>query len=69
MSAEIVVDVVERPAWRSAVVAFSAVRPQQWTSTSSFAGIVFAAKLGDASRWVEAVAALPPTVLHPALGT
>ena len=33
--------------------AFSAVRPQQWTKNLLlFAGIVFAAKLGDGSRWV-----------------
>jgi len=58
MSAEIVVEVVERPAWRSVVAAFSALRPQQWTKNLLlFAGIVFAAKLGDASRWVEAGAA------------
>ena len=55
MSAEIVVEVVARPAWRSAVVAFSALRPQQWTKNLLlFAGIVFAAKLGDAIRWAEA---------------
>jgi 4-hydroxybenzoate polyprenyltransferase len=35
-----------------------ALRPQQWTKNLLlFAGIVFAAKLGDAVRWVEAFAA------------
>lgn len=58
MSAEIVVEVVQRPAWRSAVAALDAARPRQWTKNLLlFAGIVFAAKLGDVSRWVEAVAA------------
>jgi 4-hydroxybenzoate polyprenyltransferase len=35
-----------------------ALRPRQWTkNVLLFAGIVFAAKLGDAGRWLEAVAA------------
>jgi 4-hydroxybenzoate polyprenyltransferase len=35
-----------------------ALRPRQWTKNALlFAGIVFAAKLGDAVRWLEAVAA------------
>ena len=35
-----------------------ALRPRQWTKNLLlFAGIVFAAKLGDAGRWLEAVAA------------
>ena len=44
-----------RGPWHAAVVA---LRPQQWTKNLLlFAGIVFAAKLGDAVRWVEAFAA------------
>ena len=38
--------------------AFAALRPRQWTKNLLlFAGIIFAAKLGDATRWLEAVAA------------
>lgn len=38
--------------------AFVALRPRQWTKNLLlFAGIIFAAKLGDATRWLEAVAA------------
>ena len=38
--------------------AFVSLRPRQWTKNLLlFAGIIFAAKLGDASRWVEALAA------------
>src|SRR5215212_11023414 len=38
--------------------AFLSLRPRQWTKNLLlFAGIIFAAKLGDASRWAEAVAA------------
>ncbi len=38
--------------------ALSALRPRQWTKNLLlFAGIVFAAKLGDAGRWAEAVSA------------
>jgi len=37
--------------------AFVSLRPRQWTKNLLlFAGIIFAAKLGDASRWAEAVA-------------
>ena len=58
MNAELVVELADRPAWRSVVVALSAFRPQQWTKNLLlFAGIVFAAKLGDGSRWLEAAAA------------
>jgi 4-hydroxybenzoate polyprenyltransferase len=40
---------------RAALVSF---RPRQWTKNLLlFAGIIFAAKLGDLSRWVEALAA------------
>ena len=41
-----------------AVAALVAMRPRQWTKNLLlFAGIVFAAKLGDPSRWAAAVAA------------
>ena len=51
--------VVELPQRRSLPRAvFVALRPRQWTKNLLlFAGIIFAAKLGDLSRWVEAVAA------------
>src|SRR5439155_27000770 len=38
--------------------ALVSLRPRQWTKNLLlFAGIIFAAKLGDLSRWVEALAA------------
>src|SRR5256885_211126 len=38
--------------------ALVALRPRQWTKNLLlFAGIIFAAKLGDASRWLDAIAA------------
>jgi 4-hydroxybenzoate polyprenyltransferase len=38
--------------------ALVSLRPRQWTKNLLlFAGIIFAARLGDASRWVEAIAA------------
>jgi 4-hydroxybenzoate polyprenyltransferase len=44
-----------RSARRAAVVS---LRPRQWTKNLLlFAGIIFAAKLGDATRWLEAFAA------------
>jgi 4-hydroxybenzoate polyprenyltransferase len=51
--------VVELPLRRSLVRAvFVSLRPRQWTKNLLlFAGIIFAAKLGDASRWAEALAA------------
>jgi 4-hydroxybenzoate polyprenyltransferase len=51
--------VLELPERRSPLrAAFLSLRPRQWTKNLLlFAGIIFAAKLGDASRWVEAVAA------------
>ena len=51
--------VVELPQRRSLVrAAFVSLRPRQWTKNLLlFAGIIFAAKLGDASRWAEALAA------------
>jgi len=57
MSAELVAEIGERRAWRSAAAAVRAMRPQQWTKNLLlFAGIVFAAKLGDGVRWAEAAA-------------
>jgi 4-hydroxybenzoate polyprenyltransferase len=51
--------VVELPRRRSpAAAAFVALRPRQWTKNLLlFAGIVFAAELGDPARWVAAVSA------------
>jgi 4-hydroxybenzoate polyprenyltransferase len=51
--------IVELPRRRStAVAAVAALRPYQWTKNLLlFAGIVFAAKLGDPGRWLAAVAA------------
>jgi 4-hydroxybenzoate polyprenyltransferase len=38
--------------------AFAALRPRQWTKNLLlFAGLIFAAKLGDLTRWLEAVLA------------
>jgi 4-hydroxybenzoate polyprenyltransferase len=59
------VSVVERapvveltPRRSGAHAAFLSLRPRQWTKNLLlFAGIIFAAKLGDATRWLEAVAA------------
>ncbi len=47
---------VELPRRRSPVdAALAALRPRQWSKNLlAFAGLVFAAKLGDASRWAEA---------------
>jgi 4-hydroxybenzoate polyprenyltransferase len=51
--------VVELPPRRSrARAAFVSLRPRQWTKNLLlFAGIVFAAKLGDWWRWLDALAA------------
>jgi 4-hydroxybenzoate polyprenyltransferase len=51
--------VVELPVRRSAArAAFLSLRPAQWSKNLLlFAGIVFAAKVGDAARWAEAFAA------------
>ena len=51
--------VVELPARRSGpAAALTALRPRQWTKNLLlFAGIVFAAELGDPSRWLSAVIA------------
>src|SRR3954468_24154674 len=38
--------------------AFAALRPRQWSKNLLlFAGLIFAAKLGDATRWLEALVA------------
>ncbi|HEX3268476.1 MAG TPA: decaprenyl-phosphate phosphoribosyltransferase [Gaiellaceae bacterium] len=52
-------EIVELPQRRSPVrAALVAMRPRQWSKNLLvFAGLVFAAKLGDASRWLEALAA------------
>ena len=52
-------DVVPLPTRRSpARAALVALRPRQWVKNLLlFAGILFAARLGDAVRWVEAIAA------------
>jgi 4-hydroxybenzoate polyprenyltransferase len=51
--------VLDLPSRRSPLrAALIALRPRQWTKNLLlFAGIVFAAKLGDATRWAEAFAA------------
>jgi len=51
--------VVELPRRRSQLrAALVSLRPRQWTKNLLlFAGIIFAAKLGDGSRWGEALAA------------
>ncbi|SRR6266545_3171101 len=51
-------EVVEFPTPRSpARAALVALRPRQWSKNLLvFAGLVFAAKLGDAGRWLEALA-------------
>jgi len=52
-------EILELPRRRSAVrAAVVALRPRQWLKNLLvFAGLVFAAKLGDAGRWLEALAA------------
>ncbi len=51
--------VLELPRRRSpSRAAFVAMRPRQWTKNLLlFAGIVFAAKLGDPGRWIDAIIA------------
>jgi 4-hydroxybenzoate polyprenyltransferase len=45
-----------RPRRSTAEAAWAALRPRQWSKNLLlFAGLVFAAKLGDASRWAQAV--------------
>jgi 4-hydroxybenzoate polyprenyltransferase len=52
-------EILQLPQRRSpARAAIVALRPRQWLKNLLvFAGLVFAAKLGDAGRWLEAVAA------------
>ncbi|MDQ2909709.1 MAG: decaprenyl-phosphate phosphoribosyltransferase, partial [Actinomycetota bacterium] len=52
-------ELIELPQRRSPVrAALVALRPRQWLKNLLvFAGLVFAAKLGDASRWLDALAA------------
>ncbi len=51
------VAVLERPRSR-ARAAFAALRPRQWSKNLLlFAGLIFAAKLGDLTRWLEALLA------------
>ncbi|HKY25857.1 MAG TPA: UbiA family prenyltransferase [Gaiella sp.] len=59
MTEALPVTVVELPARRSPLAAaVVALRPRQWTKNLLlFAGIIFAAELGDAGRWVAAVTA------------
>ncbi len=46
------------PGRSPARAAFVALRPRQWLKNLLlFAGIIFAAELGDASRWLQAIAA------------
>ena len=54
-----VVAALELPLVRGkARAALAALRPRQWTKNALiFAGIVFAAKTGDAGKWLEALAA------------
>ena len=51
--------IVELPGRRPpAVAAFVALRPRQWTKNLLlFAGIIFAAELGDAGKWAAAITA------------
>ena len=52
-------EILELPQRRSPVrAAVVALRPRQWLKNLLvFAGLVFAAKLGDAGRWLEALTA------------
>jgi 4-hydroxybenzoate polyprenyltransferase len=52
-------EILELPQRRSPLrAAFVALRPRQWLKNLLvFAGLVFATKLGDAGRWLEALAA------------
>jgi len=53
----VAVAVLERPRSR-ARAALAAMRPRQWTKNLLlFAGLLFAAKLGDGTRWLEALLA------------
>jgi len=51
-------EIHELPARGTVHAELAALRPRQWTKNLLvFAGIIFAAKIGDASRWVDASAA------------
>src|SRR5947207_10434483 len=53
-----IVEVVAVPARGRTRAAFAGLRPRQWSKNLLlFAGLVFAAKLGDGIRWLEATAA------------
>ena len=54
-----VIEALELPLVRGKVRAtLAALRPRQWTKNALvFAGIVFAARTGDAGKWLEALAA------------
>jgi 4-hydroxybenzoate polyprenyltransferase len=53
----VAVAVLERPRSRPRA-ALAALRPRQWSKNLLlFAGLIFAAKLGDATRWLEALLA------------
>ncbi len=53
------IEAMDLPLVRGKVrAAFTALRPRQWTKNALvFAGIVFAARTGDAGKWLEALAA------------
>ena len=57
---ELTAEIVDVPAQRGAVAAaVRALRPHQWTKNLLvFAGIIFAAKIGEVTRWLEALACL-----------
>ena len=58
MTAAQLTEVSEPGARRGAIAACVALRPRQWSKNLLlFAGIVFAAKLGDGGRWLEAIGA------------
>jgi len=58
VGAELVAEIGARRSRRTVAAAVSALRPRQWTKNLLlFAGIVFAAELGDRTRWFEAVGA------------
>jgi 4-hydroxybenzoate polyprenyltransferase len=56
---DIAAEPLELPVRRRALAAaLAAMRPRQWTKNLLlFGGILFAAKIGDAVRWLEAIAA------------
>jgi 4-hydroxybenzoate polyprenyltransferase len=55
---DLTAEIVDVPVRRGSVAAaFIALRPHQWTKNLLvFAGIIFAAKIGDTGRWLEAIA-------------